>query len=134
MPDKKAPNPIDVHVGARVRLRRTMLGISQEKLGREIGLTFQQVQKYEKGINRIGASRMVQICRALSAQPAWFFEGAPDMGDLPAVSDPLAGLTAPAIAIARDISRLRPDQVRSIADIVSQIVGASGAAALSDAA
>ena len=60
MPSGK-PNPVDVHVGARVRLRRTLLGMSQEKLGEAIGLTFQQVQKYEKGTNRIGASRLQQI-------------------------------------------------------------------------
>ena len=58
---KKAPNPIDKHVGSRVRMRRMMLGMSQEKLGDALGLTFQQVQKYEKGTNRIGASRLQQI-------------------------------------------------------------------------
>ena len=58
---KKTPNPIDVHVGARVRLRRTMLGLSQEKLGESLGITFQQIQKYEKGSNRIGASRLQSL-------------------------------------------------------------------------
>ncbi|MGH6857370.1 MAG: helix-turn-helix domain-containing protein, partial [Methylocella sp.] len=60
---KKIPNPIDRHVGSRVRMRRVMLGMSQEKLGEALGLTFQQVQKYEKGTNRIGASRLQQISR-----------------------------------------------------------------------
>ena len=62
---KKAPNPIDRHVGSRVRMRRMMLGMSQEKLGNALGLTFQQVQKYEKGTNRIGASRLQQIAHIL---------------------------------------------------------------------
>ena len=61
----KAPNPVDKYVGSRVRMRRIMLGMSQEKLGEALGLTFQQVQKYEKGVNRIGASRLQQICAAL---------------------------------------------------------------------
>ena len=74
---KKSPNPIDRHVGSRVRMRRVMLGLSQEKLGDALGLTFQQIQKYEKGINRIGASRLQQISRTLDVPPAYFFEGAP---------------------------------------------------------
>src|SRR6187455_2972368 len=75
---KKVPNPIDKHVGSRVRMRRMMLGMSQEKLGDALGLTFQQVQKYEKGTNRIGASRLQQIAHFLQVPVAFFFEGAPD--------------------------------------------------------
>ncbi len=74
---KKAPNPIDKHVGSRVRMRRMMLGMSQEKLGDALDLTFQQVQKYEKGTNRIGASRLQQIADILQVAAAFFFEGAP---------------------------------------------------------
>src|SRR5215216_6979340 len=74
---KKAPNPIDKHVGSRVRMRRMMLAMSQEKLGDALGLTFQQVQKYEKGTNRIGASRLQQISIILQVPVAFFFEGAP---------------------------------------------------------
>ena len=74
---KKAPNPIDKHVGSRVRMRRMMLSMSQEKLGDALGLTFQQVQKYEKGTNRIGASRLQQISLILQVPVAFFFEGAP---------------------------------------------------------
>src|SRR5258708_29733528 len=74
---KKAPNPIDKHVGSRVRMRRMMLGMSQEKLGDALSLTFQQVQKYEKGTNRIGASRLQQISQILQVPVAFFFEGAP---------------------------------------------------------
>ncbi|MBO6813925.1 MAG: helix-turn-helix transcriptional regulator [Rhizobiaceae bacterium] len=73
----KKPNPIDVHVGSRVRLRRTMIGLSQEKLGDSLGITFQQVQKYEKGTNRIGASRLQQISAILQTPISFFFEGAP---------------------------------------------------------
>ncbi|ABC24569.1 transcriptional regulator, XRE family [Rhodospirillum rubrum ATCC 11170] len=68
------PNPVDVHVGARVRLRRTLLGLSQEKLGEAIGLTFQQVQKYERGANRIGASRLWDLGRVLDVPMAYFFD------------------------------------------------------------
>jgi len=68
------PNPIDVHVGSRVRLRRNMLGMSQEKLGEAIGLTFQQVQKYERGANRIGASRLHELSRILDVQVSFFFD------------------------------------------------------------
>ena len=73
----KVPNPIDRHVGNRMRMRRMMLGMSQEKLGDALGLTFQQVQKYEKGTNRIGASRLQQISLILQVPVAFFFEGAP---------------------------------------------------------
>ena len=74
---KKAPNPIDQHVGSRVRMRRVLIGMSQERLGGALGLTFQQVQKYEKGTNRIGASRLQQIAGVLSVPPAFFFEDMP---------------------------------------------------------
>src|SRR4030088_2169456 len=74
---KKAPNPIDKHVGSRVRMRRMMLAMSQEKLGDALGLTFQQVQKYEKGTNRISASRLQQISHILQVPVPFFFEDAP---------------------------------------------------------
>ena len=64
--NKKKPNPIDVHVGSRVRLRRNMLGMSQEKLGEALGITFQQIQKYEKGANRVGASRLQAIATVMN--------------------------------------------------------------------
>jgi transcriptional regulator with XRE-family HTH domain len=71
------PNPVDVHVGARVRLRRTLLGLSQEKLGEAIGLTFQQVQKYERGANRIGSSRLFDLSRVLDVPIGFFFDEMP---------------------------------------------------------
>jgi transcriptional regulator with XRE-family HTH domain len=77
MASKKQPNPIDIHVGSRVRLRRMMLGMSQEKLGENLGITFQQIQKYEKGTNRIGASRLQHIARVLAVPVSFFFEDAP---------------------------------------------------------
>ena len=73
----KKPNPVDTHVGSRVRLRRMLLGMSQERLGDSMGLTFQQVQKYEKGVNRIGASRLFQISKILDVPVQFFFEEAP---------------------------------------------------------
>src|SRR5262244_3317462 len=73
---KKSPNPTDKYVGSRVRMRRLMLGMSQEKLGEKLGLTFQQVQKYEKGTNRIGASRLQHIAQILKVPVSFFFDGA----------------------------------------------------------
>ena len=74
---KKTPNPIDVHVGSRVRARRQAVGMSQEKLGDALGLTFQQVQKYEKGVNRVSGSRLQQLTNILQVPVAYFFEGGP---------------------------------------------------------
>ncbi len=78
--NKKKPNPIDVHVGSRIRLRRNMLGLSQEKLGENLGITFQQIQKYEKGTNRVGASRLQAISSILNVPVSFFFEDAPGTG------------------------------------------------------
>ncbi len=71
------PNPIDIHVGSRVRLRRTLLGMSQDKLGQALGLTFQQVQKYERGVNRIGSSRLYHLSQILDVPIAFFFDDMP---------------------------------------------------------
>ena len=81
----KRPNPIDVHVGGRVKMRRMLVGLSQEKLGEQLGLTFQQVQKYEKGANRIGASRLWDLARILEVRVHFFFDG------LDSASAPAAG-------------------------------------------
>lgn len=82
--DKESrPSPIDMHVGARIRLRRTLMGMSQERLGEALGLTFQQVQKYERGVNRVGASRLFDLSRVLDVSISFFFD------DMPA---PVAGL------------------------------------------
>jgi transcriptional regulator with XRE-family HTH domain len=128
---KKAPNPIDKHVGSRVRMRRMMLGMSQEKLGDALGLTFQQVQKYEKGTNRIGASRLQQISHILQVPVAFFFEGAPNLhgtGDLkdapsPAyVSDFLA--TSEGLSLTKAFMRIPETKLRRrIVDLVEEIAG-----------
>ena len=89
MANKKQPNPIDIHVGSRVRLRRMMLSMSQEKLGEHLGITFQQIQKYEKGTNRIGASRLQHIARVLSMPVSFFFEDAPGASSAtPGIAEP----------------------------------------------
>lgn len=91
-----SPNPIDVHVGSRVRLRRTLLGMSQEKLGEAIGLTFQQVQKYERGSNRIGASRLFDLARVLDVSVGFFFD---DMSEDVAARSPGQSKGSPAEAV-----------------------------------
>ena len=78
----KAPDPVDIHVGDRVRQRRKLLDMSQEELGALIGLTFQQVQKYERGTNRISASKLFQIARALKTSITYFFDGLAEGGDV----------------------------------------------------
>ncbi len=85
---KKRPNPIDTHVGTRIRLRRNMLGMSQEKLGESLGITFQQVQKYEKGTNRVGASRLQAIASILNVPVSFFFEDAPNMNQASGLAEP----------------------------------------------
>jgi transcriptional regulator with XRE-family HTH domain len=130
----KAPNPIDKHVGSRVRMRRMMLGLSQEKLGDALGLTFQQVQKYEKGTNRIGASRLQQISHTLQVPVSFFFEGAP-----PGVSGPPAGAlseapspayvsdflaTSDGLSLTKSFMRIKNSKLRRrIVDLVEQIAG-----------
>src|SRR5690348_18332645 len=76
--DKNEPNPIDTHVGARVRMRRRSMGVSQESLADDLGLTFQQVQKYERGANRVSASKLYEIARSLQAPISYFFDGLAD--------------------------------------------------------
>jgi transcriptional regulator with XRE-family HTH domain len=94
----RTPDPIDIHVAARLRMRRMMQGVSQEALAARIGVTFQQIQKYEKGQNRIGASRLFQLAEALSAPIGYFFEGLEEgqSGVAPPVDDAvMASLTSP---------------------------------------
>src|SRR2546430_8443614 len=93
----KETKPADMYVGARMRMRRNMLGLSQTEMGEQIGVTFQQVQKYEKGVNRIGASRLLQICNVLQVTPAWMFEGAPGPKPKPTVAG--AGMETPVHAV-----------------------------------
>ena len=76
--ESRGPNPVDLHVGARIRMRRRMQGVSQEKLADALGLTFQQVQKYERGVNRVGASRLFDLSRVLDVPISFFFDDMPD--------------------------------------------------------
>jgi transcriptional regulator with XRE-family HTH domain len=76
--EDRSPNPVDLHVGGRIRMRRRILGVSQEKLADALGLTFQQVQKYERGANRVSASKLYEIARTLQAPITYFFEGLAD--------------------------------------------------------
>jgi transcriptional regulator with XRE-family HTH domain len=126
----KAPNPVDRHVGSRVRMRRIMLGMSQEKLGDALGLTFQQVQKYEKGTNRVGASRIQQISEILQVPVSFLFEGSPSGASgsegfseatSPAyVADFLA--TSEGLALTRAFTRISDPRLRrSIVELVEQI-------------
>lgn len=96
------PNPVDVHVGSRVRLRRTLLGMSQEKLGAALGLTFQQVQKYERGTNRIGSSRLYQLGRILEVPVSFFFD---DMPSETAASAPTAPEAEAEVFDQEDLSK-----------------------------
>ena len=127
---KKALNPIDQHVGKRVRMRRMMLAMSQANLGNALGLTFQQVQKYEKGTNRIGASRLQQISRTLQVPVAFFFEGAPsvagtteptEMAPSPAyVTDFLA--TSDGLALTKAFMRIKNTKLKQrIVELVEEI-------------
>ena len=114
MMSKKAPNPVDVHVGSRLRLRRIMLGISQEKLGAELGLTFQQIQKYEKGMNRIGASRLYAISRALDTSIQYFFDDLPADGRPPAAQQALAARSAGRVRVEH--VAVPPDELEAPAE------------------
>ena len=87
------PNPVDIHVGSRVRLRRTLLGFSQDKLGQALGLTFQQVQKYERGANRVGASRLFELSRILDVPVSFFYDDMPDGVAEASVKPPAGGFT-----------------------------------------
>jgi transcriptional regulator with XRE-family HTH domain len=128
----KVPNPIDKHVGSRVRMRRMMMGMSQEKLGDAIGLTFQQVQKYEKGTNRIGASRLQQISQTLQVPVAFFFEGVPPSPGSAAengaeaspayVADFLA--TSDGLALTKAFMQIKDSKLRRrIVELVEGIAG-----------
>jgi transcriptional regulator with XRE-family HTH domain len=126
---RKAPNPIDVQVGARVRMRRMLVGLSQEKLGERIGLTFQQIQKYEKGTNRISASRMQQIAEALNVPVSYFFDGAQGTEksqegfsekSAPFIADFLS--TAEGLQLNKAFLRLKDPKVRrKIIDLVKSL-------------
>mgnify|MGYP001366481154 CR=1 FL=1 len=131
----RRPNPIDIHVGNRVRLQRMLIGISQEKLGERLGLTFQQVQKYEKGINRIGASRLFELSRVLGVPVQFFYDEAP-LGSSAPVATPGFAERGPdsqvfeflssreGLELNRAFSRITDPKVRkSVLDLVRSLAG-----------
>lgn len=134
MAPRKQPNPIDIHVGSRLKLRRTMVGMTQEKLGDQLGVTFQQVQKYEKGANRIGASRLQEIAHILSVPVSYFFDdvkdsAAPDRTmEYGFAEDASASFDLPHVpngeahALARAFSRIADARIRRrIIDLVETL-------------
>jgi transcriptional regulator with XRE-family HTH domain len=137
VPPKKVPNPIDKHVGARVRMRRLLVSMSQERLGEALGITFQQIQKYEKGANRIGASRLQQIAKILGVPVEFFFDGAPSgelgaasgFGEMPQpsfVSDFMA--TSEGVQLTRAFVKIADPQVRRrLIDLVETLASSQPA-------
>jgi transcriptional regulator with XRE-family HTH domain len=126
----KTPNPTDKHVGARIRMRRLMLGMSQTALADGLDLTFQQIQKYEKGVNRVGASRLQQIAHILRVPVEFFFEGGPsvpggkmDTADALSLAHVSAFLATPdGLALVAGFMKIRSAQLRrSIVELVSYL-------------
>lgn len=134
---QKTPNPVDIHVGSRVRMRRMLVGMSQDALGGKLGLTFQQVQKYEKGSNRIGASRLYQIAQTLNVPVDYFYEGLEANGqksgsgfsDTPAADFNLEFLsTTEGLALTAAFSSIEDADVRKrILDLVKALARTSSA-------
>jgi transcriptional regulator with XRE-family HTH domain len=122
--DDRLPNPVDLHVGARVRIRRKALGVSQEKVAHALGLTFQQVQKYERGANRISASKLFEIANFLEVPVSYFFEGLAGVGD-DTVAETAAErhvhdflMSAEGLELAALLPRLKNKQRRRILELV----------------
>jgi transcriptional regulator with XRE-family HTH domain len=126
---KKASGPIDRHIGSRVRMRRITLGMSQEKLADALGLTFQQVQKYEKGTNRIGASRLLHIAKILDVNIEFFFDGAPGLHSGPSSSDSIMTeflATPESDRLVRGFLRLKDGEARKkVADLVDWLASST---------
>ena len=129
---RKSPNPIDVHVGSRVRLRRMLIGMSQEKLGEQLRLTFQQVQKYEKGSNRIGASRLFQISQILGVPVQFFYDdldsghaASPGFAEAPPQDNVMDFVsTAEGVTLNRAYARITDPQLRRrVLDLVRALAG-----------
>jgi transcriptional regulator with XRE-family HTH domain len=130
---KKSPNPTDKYVGSRVRMRRLMMSMSQEKLGEKLGLTFQQVQKYEKGTNRIGASRLQHISQILKVPVSFFFEGvspgsrqADDVAAKGPVTDYVSDFlsSSDGLALTKAFTNIKDSKLRRrVVDLVEEIAG-----------
>ena len=122
---KKIPNPIDRSVGARIRMQRMMRGLSQTDLGKAVGVTFQQVQKYENGSNRVGASRLQQIANVLTVKPDFFFEdeGFSGFGDVAGMQDFISSRDG--VSLARAFTRISDKKLRSrIVSLVQELTKA----------
>ena len=116
---ESGPRPVDVHVGGRVKARRTLIGMSQEELGKHVGLTFQQIQKYEKGMNRIGASRLWQFSLILGQPISWFFEG---IGEQKRKGDDLLAKRE-TLKFVRYLSACDPDVQKHLVALVNTVAG-----------
>ena len=132
---KDGPHPIDKHVGARVKLRRMILGMSQEQLGRSLGLTFQQIQKYEKGVNRIGASRVFELSKLLEVPIQYFYddlegESATGFAEADAGDAFMALVNSPeGVELCRYFSAIKDPQLKKrVLDLVRSIAESEGAA------
>jgi transcriptional regulator with XRE-family HTH domain len=125
---KKSPTDVDKHIGSRVRARRVMLGMSQEKLADALGLTFQQVQKYEKGVNRIGASRLLHMAGILDVSIEFFFEGIPGLRAGGFADDSLVAeflMRSDSDRLVRGFLKLKDDEARRrVADLVDWLASA----------
>ena len=131
----RSPNPVDLHVGGRVRMRRKMLGVSQERLAEALGLTFQQVQKYERGSNRVSASKLYEIARFLSAPVSYFFDGLADpttSGEGDGGSEQLVNdflMTGEGLELASTFPKIQRQRVRRrILELVRTLAGDDEAA------
>jgi transcriptional regulator with XRE-family HTH domain len=128
-PVQRQPKPVDRYVGSRIRMRRNLLGMTQQTLGSRIGLTFQQVQKYEKGTNRVGSSRLQQIADVLETTPAWFFEGARGsqkggaFADVASVELAVFMADHHAVRLVRGFVRLKPALKKGFVELI-ELVGA----------
>jgi len=123
----QTPNPVDRHVGLRIRLRRKELGFSQERLAEALGLTFQQVQKYERAANRVSASKLWETARALSTSISYFYEGLDDGPATPASSlarDTIQDflMTSEGVALATDFPKIPRQMRRKVLDLVRAMV------------
>jgi len=112
-PESEGPHHVDVAVGRRVRSRRIFLGISQERLGKELGVTFQQVQKYERGTNRISASSLFEIARVLGVEPSYFFDEVDDSGVAPGAPGEEAFARRETLELVRAYYRIADQKTRS---------------------
>lgn len=137
-PQNEALRPVDAYIGSRIRLRRTQLGYSQEKLAGLIGLTFQQVQKYERGANRVGGSRLFQLSRVLDVPPGFFFDAMPEEiaatgGEKSNAGIKVEGRASKAgLGLMRSYQKLDPDLQKALCNLVKKMSRLTAARASSE--